>query len=47
MIVNNRVDVHRAGMGGFNASSEAVGDFSTPEQEVPATGMPGVDWETC
>jgi alpha-L-fucosidase len=47
MIVNNRVDVHRGGMGGFSQSSEAVGDFSTPEQEIPATGMPGVDWETC
>jgi len=47
MIVNNRVDVHRGGMGGFSASSEAVGDFATPEQEIPATGMPGVDWETC
>lgn len=47
MIVNNRVDVMRGGMGGFNSSSEARGDFATPEQEVPATGMPGVDWETC
>jgi len=24
-----------------------VGDFRTPEQEVPATGLPGVDWESC
>ncbi len=47
MIVNNRVDVHRGGMGGFNLSSEAVGDFATPEQEIPATGVPGMDWETC
>jgi len=23
------------------------GDFVTPEQHIPATGMPGVDWETC
>ena len=23
------------------------GDFTTPEQHIPATGMPGVDWETC
>jgi alpha-L-fucosidase len=22
-------------------------DFSTPEQEIPATGIPGRDWETC
>jgi len=23
------------------------GDFITPEQHIPSTGMPGVDWETC
>ncbi|MBI5771987.1 MAG: alpha-L-fucosidase [Verrucomicrobia bacterium] len=23
------------------------GDFITPEQHIPATGMPSVDWETC
>ena len=23
------------------------GDFSTPEQHIPATGIAGVDWETC
>jgi len=23
------------------------GDFITPEQHIPATGLPGVDWETC
>jgi alpha-L-fucosidase len=23
------------------------GDFVTPEQHVPDTGIPGVDWETC
>ncbi len=47
MIVNNRVDVHRGGMRGFSTSGEAVGDFATPEQEIPATGLPGVDWESC
>ena len=47
LIVNNRVDVHRGGMGGFSDSQEALGDFATPEQEIPATGAPGVDWETC
>ena len=26
---------------------EYVGDFDTPEQDIPATGLPGVDWETC
>jgi len=24
-----------------------VGDFGTPEQQIPATGLPGVDWESC
>jgi alpha-L-fucosidase len=24
-----------------------VGDFGTPEQRVPAEGLPGIDWETC
>ncbi len=47
VIVNNRVDVHRGGMAGFSQSSEAVGDFGTPEQEIPATGLDGADWETC
>lgn len=23
------------------------GDFTTPEQHIPATGIPGVDWEVC
>ncbi|MBX3324113.1 MAG: alpha-L-fucosidase [Phycisphaeraceae bacterium] len=46
VIVNNRVDVGRQGMAGFSAEG-FFGDFGTPEQEVPATGLPGVDWETC
>ncbi len=47
MLVNNRVDVHRGGMAGFSQHTEAKGDFATPEQEIPPTGMPGVDWESC
>ena len=27
--------------------SPAFGDFATPEQHIPATGLPGIDWETC
>ena len=30
-----------------NRAGGGAGDFGTPEQEIPATGMPGVDWETC
>ena len=26
---------------------EYSGDFGTPEQQIPATGIPGVDWESC
>jgi alpha-L-fucosidase len=46
IIVNNRVDKGRGGMAGMTSGAHA-GDFGTPEQEIPATGMPGVDWETC
>lgn len=36
------------GTDGFAARLDsAYGDFITPEQHIPATGMPGIDWETC
>lgn len=47
IIVNNRVGAGRQGMGGFTKEGELAADFSTPEQEIPATGVPGLDWETC
>lgn len=47
IIVNNRVDKGRQGMAGLTRSAEFAGDFGTPEQEIPATGLPGTDWETC
>lgn len=47
ILINNRVDVGREGLVGLNKEGEFVGDFGTPEQEIPATGMPGVDWESC
>lgn len=47
VIVNNRVDVWRDGMAGISKDDHAFGDYGTPEQEVPATGLPGIDWETC
>jgi alpha-L-fucosidase len=42
VIVNNRVE-------GWSPQpiTTPLGDFRTPEQEVPATGWPGVDWESC
>ncbi|MBN8460530.1 MAG: alpha-L-fucosidase [Verrucomicrobia bacterium] len=47
LIINNRVDKGRKGMTGFNAEGEFKGDYCTPEQEIPASGLPGVDWESC
>jgi alpha-L-fucosidase len=47
VIVNNRVDKGRGGMAGLTTDARFAGDFGTPEQEIPATGLPGVDWETC
>ena len=30
-----------------NRLDPKYGDFITPEQHIPPTGMPGIDWETC
>ena len=48
IIVNNRVGKGRSGMAGMDKGAERVGDYGTPEQEIPATGFgAGVDWESC
>jgi alpha-L-fucosidase len=47
IIINNRVGASRSGMEGFSENKESAGDFGTPEQTIPATGVPGLDWETC
>jgi alpha-L-fucosidase len=54
VIMNNRLfKKSGAGWSGLekgqqNASLETrFGDFMTPEQHVPDTGIPGIDWETC
>jgi alpha-L-fucosidase len=47
IIINNRVGASRSGMAGFSQDKESAGDFGTPEQQIPATGLPGLDWETC
>ncbi len=36
IVTNNRLD-----------KDKVTGDFSTPEQKIPETGIPGKDWETC
>lgn len=46
IIINNRVDKGRSGMAGMNAKGDWAGDYGTPEQEIPSTGISG-DWETC
>jgi alpha-L-fucosidase len=48
IIINNRVGRGRQGMQGMSKNDQAyAGDFGTPEQEIPANGLPGVDWESC
>jgi len=54
IIMNNRLfrstEAGWSGMGteGYIPTLDPkYGDFITPEQHIPATGMPGVDWETC
>ncbi len=47
VIINNRIDVSRDGMAGMSSNQQALGDYGTPEQEIPDTGIPGVDWESC
>ena len=47
IIVNNRVGKNRQGMQGLSKGDDVVGDYGTPEQEIPANGLPGVDWESC
>ena len=32
---------------GLNPIVLGQGDFTTPEQTIPSTGIPGVDWEVC
>jgi alpha-L-fucosidase len=46
LIINNRIGKGRKGMDGLSGEKYA-GDFGTPEQQIPATGIPGVDWESC
>ena len=50
IIMNNRLFSAHTVEGTQQEESQFTtdrGDFTTPEQRIPATGMPGVDWETC
>jgi alpha-L-fucosidase len=43
VIVNNRVDKGSS----LGRHPKYRGDYGTPEQHIPDTGLPGADWETC
>ncbi len=49
IIINNRVGKPLDSASGIGfAQRGTVGDYGTPEQEIPPTGFgPGVDWESC
>jgi alpha-L-fucosidase len=47
MLINNRVDQPAADGNSTGLPADRVGDFGTPEQEVPPNGLPGVAWESC
>ncbi len=54
IIMNNRLyRTPEAGWSGMGTAGYLLrldpqyGDFITPEQHIPDTGMPGIDWETC
>ena len=47
LIINNRVDKGRYGMEGTTEEGDFAGDFGTPEKQIPATGTPGLKWESC
>ncbi|MDI1319520.1 MAG: alpha-L-fucosidase [bacterium] len=48
LIINNRIAKARSGMAGKSANASTVGDFGTPEQQIPPAGFgAGVDWESC
>jgi alpha-L-fucosidase len=48
ILINNRVGKGRKGMQGLNKEDQVyAGDFGTPEQQIPASGIGGVDWESC
>ncbi|MBT4157240.1 MAG: alpha-L-fucosidase, partial [Planctomycetaceae bacterium] len=54
IIMNNRLfRIPEAGFSGMGTHAVTdqldpkYGDFITPEQHIPATGLPDLDWETC
>jgi alpha-L-fucosidase len=46
-IINNRIGKGRQDNAGNMRKNSFVADFGTPEQEMPANGLLGTDWEAC
>ncbi|MDP4645114.1 MAG: alpha-L-fucosidase [Opitutales bacterium] len=52
MVMNNRLYASKNSFVGADSNllkewDSEIGDFTTPEQSIPDTGVEGVDWETC
>lgn len=48
ILTNGRVEGHHTPNEDANIKNVTVGDYDTPEQNIPPFGFgPGVDWETC
>jgi alpha-L-fucosidase len=47
VILNSRVAPKQASGLDAKLSATEIGDFGTPEQQIPDRGLPGVDWESC
>ncbi len=46
IIINSRVG-RGGGTYGIDQSQGSMGDYGTPEQFIPETAIPGLDWEAC
>jgi alpha-L-fucosidase len=46
-IINNRIGKGRQDNAGNMRKDSFAADFGTPEQEMPANGLLGTDWEAC
>ena len=46
-IINNRIGKGRQDNAGNMRKNSFAADFGTPEQEMPANGLLGTDWEAC
>ena len=47
VIINSRVAPRQPSGLAAKLGTTEIGDFGTPEQQIPDRGLPGVDWESC